>query len=118
MRANAMVLALGFFFCWAFPPPKLSSSQKPPALARLYINSNPIGERIEINSTPRNEITPVTLVVIPNTYSVKIGSCTAQTVTVASGETKEVDCPPMNSKITGAFSSRGSRTNLDRSGLQ
>jgi hypothetical protein len=109
MGANKMVLALGFFFCWAFPLPKLSSSQKPPALAKLYIYSNPPGASIEINGAPRNDKTPVTLVVIPSTYSVKVGPCVAQSVTVASGETKEIDCPPAGSKITGAFVSRGSR---------
>jgi hypothetical protein len=51
----------------------------------------------------------VTLIVIPSTYSVKIGSCPAQSVTVASGETKEVDCPPAGSKIRGAFASRRSQ---------
>ena len=94
MRTNTMVLALGFFFCWAFPFPELSSSQRPPALAKLYITSTPPGESIEINGAPRNERTPVALVVIPNTYSVRVGSCVAQSVTLSSGETKEVACPP------------------------
>jgi hypothetical protein len=109
MRTDAMVLALGFLFSWTLPLPKTSAFQKPPALAKLFINSSSAGASIEINGTPRSETTPVTLIVIPSTYSVKIGSCPAQSVTVASGETKEVDCPPAGSKIRGAFASRRSQ---------
>jgi hypothetical protein len=110
MRVRTLILCIGFLFCLAIQLPKLSSSQRPPALGKIFINSsNPSPQTIKINNVLRNEKTPVTLAVLPNTYSVEIGTCHPQQVTVASGETKEVDCPPAASNIFGMDSFRGLR---------
>jgi hypothetical protein len=61
-------------------------------VGRLHLTSTIPGASIKINNTPRNEVTPVTLAVLPNQYTVVIGTCQPQTVTVNSGETKEVSC--------------------------
>jgi|ERR1700722_8166595 PEGA domain len=80
--------------CWAFLNPPPSAPQMPGRLpvGRLHLTSTPAGASIRINNTPRNEVTPVTLAVLPGTYTVVIGTCTAQKVIVASGNTYEVSC--------------------------
>ena len=97
MRANRVVGASAILFTWAFLLPSPLASQMPAPLGRLHITSTPPGASITINGVLRtNNTTPVTLAVVPGTYAVIIGSCKEQTitVTVASGETKEVTCKP------------------------
>jgi hypothetical protein len=72
--------------------PQLSASQSPAPLGKLYIASKTDHASTTINGKPRSETTPVTLAVVPITYTIVIGTCPEQSVTVASGETKEVHC--------------------------
>jgi hypothetical protein len=94
VRINAVVSASEILLCWALLLPQPSASQMPAPLGRLHITSKPDHATITINGTPRKETTNVTLAVVPNTYTIVIGTCPEKpvTVTVASGETKEVYC--------------------------
>jgi hypothetical protein len=96
MTVNTMAGASGIFLCCALLFPQPSTSQSPAPLGKLHITSKPPDSHasITINGATRQEQTPVTLAVVPNTYTVVIGNCTVQPlpVTVASGETKEVTC--------------------------
>jgi hypothetical protein len=71
---------------------KPSASQMPAPLGRLHITSTTAGASISVNNVRRKEVTPVTLAVVPGTYSVAIDACPPQSVSVGSGETKEVAC--------------------------
>jgi hypothetical protein len=92
--SNRSKLLPKLLVCWALLNALPSVPQMPGRLpvGRLHLTSTPAGASITINKTPRNEVTPVTLAVLPGTYSVVIGTCTAQTVNVASGNTYEVSC--------------------------
>jgi hypothetical protein len=94
MRTKMMVRASSVLVCCAFLFPGLSAVQMPAPLGRLQINSTPAGATIRINNQPRKEVTPVLLAVVPGTYTVTIGTCPNQpiSVTVGSGETKVVTC--------------------------
>ena len=59
---------------------------------KIEISSTTKGLKIIINEKPRPEVTPVTLVVSPGTYTIKVGDCGEQPVQVSSGETKQVNC--------------------------
>jgi len=86
-RGLRIALLLALLSCPAW------SSQSQAQPGQLHITSVPQGERIVINDSPRTEVTDVTLVVSPGTYKVTVGNCSAQSVQVSSGETKEVHCP-------------------------
>jgi hypothetical protein len=94
MRTNMAARASRTLICCAFLLPHALAFQMPAALGRLHITSTPVGATISINNVKRKEVTPVLLAVVPNTYTIVIGTCPNQpiTVTVASGETKEVAC--------------------------
>lgn len=94
MRTNLVPRASRILLCCAFLLPRASAFQMPAPLGRLHITSTPVGATISINNAKRKEITPVLLAVVPSTYTIVIGTCPTQpiTVTVASGETKEVAC--------------------------
>lgn len=92
MRIDIMSRSGRILLLCALLLPKPSASQMPAPLGKLHITSTTAGASITINNVRRREVTPVTLAVVPGTYSVAIGACPAQSVTVASGETKEVAC--------------------------
>lgn len=94
MRTNLVARASRILLCCAFLLPQASAFQMPAPLGRLHITSTPVGATISINNVTRKEVTPVLLAVVPNTYTIVIGTCPNEpiTVTVASGETKEVAC--------------------------
>jgi hypothetical protein len=94
MKNNTLTNISKLLICWACLSPRSSVPQMPGQLpvGRLHITSTTTGASITINGTKRNEVTPVTLAVLPNTYKVVIGACPAQSVTVASGQTIEVTC--------------------------
>jgi hypothetical protein len=94
VRTNLVAGASRVLLCCAFLLPQASAFQMPAPLGRLHITSTPAGATISINNVKRKDITPVLLAVVPNTYTIVIGTCPNQpiTVTVASGETKEVAC--------------------------
>lgn len=92
MRTSMITNVSRVFLCWAFLNPRPSAPQMPAPLGRLHLTSAQAGESITINNIKRNEVTPVTLAVVPGSYNVAIGTCPEQSVTVASGETKEVSC--------------------------
>jgi hypothetical protein len=94
MKNNTLTNVSKLLICWALLSPRPSVPQMPARLpvGRLHITSKTTGASITINGTPRNEVTPVTLAVLPNTYNIVIGTCPAQSVTVASGQTIEVTC--------------------------
>jgi hypothetical protein len=94
VRTKLTVQASSILVCCAFLFPAPSAVQMPAPLGRLHITSNPAGATISINNVKRKEVTPVLLAVVPNTYTVTIGTCPNQPITVAvtSGETKEVAC--------------------------
>jgi hypothetical protein len=71
----------------------LASSQMPPRPGKLVLTSTPPGAKIVINAQPRQEVTPITLVVTPGVYKVVVGSCAEQSVQIVAGDTKEVHCP-------------------------
>jgi PEGA domain len=71
----------------------LASAQMPARPGKLEISSTTKGLKISINGKPRPEVTPVTLVVSPGAYTVKVGDCNDQPVQVSSGETTPVNCP-------------------------
>jgi len=93
MRRETLLKALRFILCGALLLAKPTASQMPPPLGKFYLTSTPPGASITIGTQRRPEVTPVTLAVVPNTYSVKIGSCDPQTVTVKAGQTVTVNCP-------------------------
>jgi hypothetical protein len=92
MRRETLFNARGFILCGAFLLAKPTTSQMPAPLGKLYITSTTPGASIMIGTQLRPEVTPVTLAVMPNTYSVKIGSCGPQTVTVKPSQTVAVNC--------------------------
>jgi hypothetical protein len=94
VRTKLAAHASRVLLCYAFLLPQSSAFQMPAPLGRLHITSTPVGATISINNVKRKEVTPVLLAVVPNTYTIVIGTCPNQpiTVTVASGETKEVAC--------------------------
>jgi hypothetical protein len=94
MRTNLTIGASSILASCAFLFSNPSPMQMPAPLGRLHITSNPAGAIISINNVKRKEVTPVLLAVVPSAYTVTIGTCPNQpiTVTVASGETKEVAC--------------------------
>jgi len=93
-KLNRSRLLPKLLLCCAFLSGRPSAPQMPGRLpvGRLHLTSATSGASITINNTRRNEVTPVTLAVLPGTYSVVIGSCPAQSISVASGETKDVSC--------------------------
>jgi hypothetical protein len=97
VRANRLPGASAILLTWTFLLSSPLASQMPAPLGRLHITSTAPGASITVNGILRkNNTTPVTLAVVPGTYAVIIGTCKEQTitVTVASGETKEVTCKP------------------------
>jgi hypothetical protein len=94
VRTNMVARASKVLLCCAFLLPHASAFQMPAPLGRLHITSTPAGATISIDNAKRKEVTPVLLAVVPNTYTIVIGTCPNQpiTVTVASGETKDVAC--------------------------
>jgi hypothetical protein len=93
VKSYLMSPALEIIFCCAFMFTPAPSPQMPAQPGSLQISSTTKGLKIIINERPRPEVTPVTLVVSPGTYTVKVGDCDQQTVQVFSGETKQVNCP-------------------------
>jgi hypothetical protein len=88
-----MSRALKFAFSLALLTTPASALQMPARPGKLHISSSPPGAKITINHTERSEVTDVTLIVSPGTYSVLVGNCSEKSVQVSSGETKEVSCP-------------------------
>jgi len=88
-----MLTALSFVLFSALLIAPAASPQMPPRPGKLHLTSNPTGQRIIINKQLRPEVTESTLIVSPGTYTVQIGDCQEQPVSVASGVTMEVHCP-------------------------
>ena len=93
MKTHTKSAALSLLLFGAFFYAPVASPQMPARPGKIEISSTTKGLRIMINGNPRPEVTPVTLVVSPGTYTLKIGDCEAQSVPVSSGETKQVNCP-------------------------
>ena len=79
--------------------PSSSVPQMPPQPATLVIKSEPTGAKVTINGTIANQLTNVTFVVSPGTYTVSVAgqdgnpSCPGITLKVSSGQTVERVCP-------------------------
>ena len=95
MRARLTIRTSGILACCIFLFPISLLPQMPAPLGRLHITAGKdqkATETITINNATWNKPTPVLLAVVPNTYTIVIGSCPAQKVSVASGQTQEVTC--------------------------
>lgn len=78
---------------WALLIVPAGSWQMPARPGKLHLTSSPRGQVIIIDKVQRTEVTDVTLVLSPGRYTVKVGNCEPQDVSISSGETKEVHCP-------------------------
>ena len=92
MNTHTRSAPLSLLLFWAFFYTPVASPQMPAQPGKIEISSTTKGLKIIINGKPRPEVTPVTLVVSPGTYTVKVGDCSEQPVQVSSGETKQVNC--------------------------
>jgi PEGA domain len=94
MKTHMMSRALEIVVVWTLLSTSTVSSQMPArAVGKLVITSTTPGATIVINGKVRTEVTPVTLLVSPGMYKVKIGNCDEQTVQVSSGDPISVNCP-------------------------
>jgi len=93
MKTHKKPAALSLLLFGSFFYTPVASPQMPARPGKIDISSTTKGLRIFVNGNPRPEITPVTLVVSPGTYKLKIGDCDEQSVQVSSGETKQLNCP-------------------------
>jgi hypothetical protein len=92
MKTHTKLAALSLLLFGAFFYTPAASPQMPARPGKIEISSTTKGLRIIVNGQPRPEVTPVTLVVSPGTYKLRIGECDEQPVQVSSGETKQVNC--------------------------
>jgi len=94
MTANIRSLAPEVALCWILAITPAVSPQSPAQPGKLHITSTPTGAKIIVNGDTRPEVTPITLVVSPGTYTVQVADCQPQKdVSVSSGNTTEVRCP-------------------------
>jgi hypothetical protein len=93
MKTHKKPAALSLLLFGSFFYTPVASPQMPARPGKIDISSTTKGLRIFVNGNPRPEITPVTLVVSPGTYKLKIGDCDEQSVQVSSSETKQLNCP-------------------------
>ena len=93
MAANPIASRARILFCWVLLFPQFLAPQMSQPLGKLLITSTTPNMSIIINKVPRKEVTPVTLVVFPGRYDVKIGKCPNESVNVLAGQTARVDCP-------------------------
>jgi len=93
MTSRALPLALRVVLLVALVAAPNASPQMPARPGKLHLTSNPTGQRIIINKQLRSEVTESTLIVSPGKYTVQIGNCQEQSVSVASGVTLELHCP-------------------------
>jgi len=93
MKIQTMSSALETAIFGAFLIASNASPQMPTRPGKLHITSTPPAQTITINDALRAEVTPVTLVVSPGTYKVKIQQCAEHAYTVSSGQTQEIQCP-------------------------
>lgn len=92
MKTHATAPLLEFALCCliSFTP---SRAQTPAPPGRLHITSTPDRQPIKVNGATRQEVTDVTLVVSAGKYTIQVGTCQPQDISVSSGETKEIHCP-------------------------
>jgi hypothetical protein len=93
MKAQKKSPVFKYFLCLAFLTAPTSSLQMPARPGKLNLTSTPKGAKIIINHAERSEVTDVSLIVSPGTYTVQVGNCAEKPISVASGETKDVSCP-------------------------